>query len=233
MSETKEPKIARKDIFIGIICILLVACLLGVVTAYSVMINDKSNTISSLNYQISQLNSTVTNLQKQVASDNSTIDSLKSLVANLQNQLKDTGEGVNMQLGLQLTMTLQKTNYSLGEPVNMTFTITNISNQTIHLDSYGWVGETFDMFEFQVFNDTNNIWSLIYPVFAGYYNGAISVTVLNPEESLTGALVWEQMYNDTVPVPVSPGTYYIVGQIGPIFLNGLTIETTPIQIVIA
>jgi cell division protein FtsL len=222
MSETKEPKIARKGVLItlGIICIILVACLLGVVTAYTVMINDKSNTISSLNYQISQLNSTVTNLQKQVA--------------NLQSRLvmADTVEGLNEQLGLQLTMTLEKTNYSLFEPINIYFTITNISNQTINLDSYGLTG--FDMFEFQVFNDTNNIiYSLIFPVYAGYYEGAISVTSLNPEESLTGVLEWEQMFNNTVPNTVSPGTYYIVGQIGPIFLNGLTIETTPIQIVIA
>jgi hypothetical protein len=228
MSDTKEPKIARKGVLIalGITCIILVACLLGVVTAYTVMTNDKSNTISSLNYQISQLNSTVTNLQKQVASDNSTIDSLKSLVANL--LPPDTAEGVNEQLGLQLTMTLQKTNYSLGEPVNMTFTITNISNQTIGLYQYGGPS---DMFEFQVYNDTNNsVWSLIFPFYPGVDIPAVS---LNSEESLTGVLLWEQMCNNTAPVPVSPGTYYIVGQTEPILLNGVTIETTPIQIVIA
>jgi flagellar basal body-associated protein FliL len=234
MSDTKEPKIARKDVIValGIICIILVACLLGVVAAYTIMINDKSNTISSLNYHISELNSTVANLQKQVASDNSTIDSLKSLVANLQSRLANTVEGVNEQLGLQLTMTLEKTNYSLFEPINIYFTITNISNQTISLahdaDPYN--------FEFRVFSDTNNsIWSLIYPVYAGINPGGplVTATLLNPEESLTGFLEWEQICNNTGPDSVSPGTYYIVGQIGPIFLNGLTIETTPIQIVIA
>jgi hypothetical protein len=61
----------------------------------------------------------------------------------------------------------------------------------------------------------------------------ITTTLLNSKDSLTGVLVWEEMCNDTVPVPVSPGTYYIVGQVGPIFMNGLTIETTPIEIVIA
>jgi len=234
MSDTKDPKIARKGILIalGIICIILVACLLSVVTAYTIMMNDKSNTVSSLNDLISQLNSTVTNLQKQVASDNSTISLLTSQVANLQNRLAtaNTVEGVNEQLGLQLTMTLEKTNYSLFEPINIHFTITNISNQTISLEHYV---DPYD-FEFWVFNDTNNIiYSLIFPVYTGYYEGAISVTSLNPEESLTGVLEWEQMFNNTVPNTVSPGTYYIVGQIGPIFLNGLTIETTPIQIVIA
>ena len=90
MSETKKPKIPRKAVLValGIVCVILVACFGGVVAAYtSLMINDKSNTISSLNYQISQLNSSVANLQKQVASDNSMIDSLTSQVRNLQNQL--------------------------------------------------------------------------------------------------------------------------------------------------
>jgi len=91
------------------------------------------------------------------------------------------------------------------------------------------------MFEFQVYNDTNDsVWSLIYPVFQVNPGGPIvTTTLLGSEESLTGVLVWEQTCNNTVPVPVSSGTYYIVGQIGPIFMNGLTIETTPIQIVIA
>jgi DNA-binding transcriptional ArsR family regulator len=225
---------------LGIVCILLIAGLGGTIAYYAIATNSKqnelnsmSNTISSLNSQISQLNSTVANLQKQVASDNSTIASLKSLVANLQNQLTDTAEGVNEQLGLELTMALQKTNYSLGEPVNMTFTITNISNQTISLFQYGVGG--FNMFEFQVYNDTDNsVWSLIYPVYPLNPGGPIvTTTLLGSEESLTGVLVWEQMCNNTGPVPVSPGTYYIVGQIGPVFMNGLTIETTPIQIVIA
>jgi len=187
MSDTKEPKTARKGILIalGIICIILVACLLGVI----------------------------------------------STVANLQSRLANTVEGVNEQLGLQLTMTLEKTNYSLFEPISIYFTITNISNQTISLLQYG---DAFNMYEFRVYNDTNNsIWSQIYPVYAFNPGGPmITKTLLNSKESLTGVLVWEQMCNDTAPVPVSPGTYYIVGQIGPIFMNG-TIETTPIKIVIA
>jgi len=137
--------------------------------------------------------------------------------------------------GLQLTMTLEKTEYSLGEPISMTFTITNISNQTMSLLHYG-VG-AFNMFEFRVYNDTDNsVWSQIYPVFAVNPGGPIvASTLLNPEESLTGVLVWEQTCNNTAfseGVPVSSGTYYIVGQIGPIFMNGLTIETTPVQVTI-
>ena len=52
---------------------------------------------------------------------------------------------------LELTMTLDKTSYSLGEPVNLTLTITNISNQTINFEHTG-----LD-FDFQVYNGTNNV----------------------------------------------------------------------------
>jgi hypothetical protein len=137
--------------------------------------------------------------------------------------------------GLQLTIALEKTEYSLGEPINMAFTITNISNQTISLLHYGV--SAFNMFEFRVYNDTNNsIWSQIYPVYPFNPGGPIvTATLLNSEESLTGVLVWEQTCNNTAfseGVPVSSGTYYIVGQIGPIFMNGSTIETTPVQVTI-
>ena len=90
MSEIKPKKMVGRSVAValGIICIILAACLGGVVATYTLMINDKSNAISSLNHQISQLNSSVANLQSQVASDNSTIDSLTSQVTNLQNQLR-------------------------------------------------------------------------------------------------------------------------------------------------
>ena len=82
-------KIFRKGIVIGlgIICVILVACLAGVMVAYTFVINDKNKTISSMGTQISELNSDVTSLRKQIASDNSTINSLTSDVADLQGQL--------------------------------------------------------------------------------------------------------------------------------------------------
>ena len=208
VGETKEPKVARKKIQIalGIICIILAACLGGAVPAYTTIINRESNTISSLNYQISQLNS-------------------RACIV----------EGVNQTVGLQLTMTLQKTNYSLSEPINMTFTMTNISNQTINLGQYADY-----RFGFKVYNDTNNnIYqtSLNFPLYPDNPGGPCIIPfLLNAEESFTETLVWGQTCNNTAfseGVPVSPGTYYIVGQTGYIFnMNGLTVETTPIKIVI-
>jgi hypothetical protein len=61
MSETKEGKLAGKGVFIalGIICIVLVAGLTVSIVAYTSIIRDRDNTISSLN-------SKVTSLQTQV-----------------------------------------------------------------------------------------------------------------------------------------------------------------------
>ena len=102
MSETKETKTARKGIVIalGIICVILVACLGGVITAYTFVINDKNSTISSLNSQISQLESNVTNLQNQIASANFTIKSLTSNVTTLQEQLNSILNGSTSLLNI-------------------------------------------------------------------------------------------------------------------------------------
>ncbi len=132
-----------------------------------------------------------------------------------------TAEGVNEQF--KLTMQLEKTNYSLGEPINVTLILTNISNKTITF--FYWAG-TFD---FLVCNDTNNViyqWARtqIFP-FVG------TDLSLNPQEDVTKAFVWPQRYG-TPPFsegsegdPVSPGTYYIVGRAG-------ALQTTPIQVTI-
>jgi hypothetical protein len=199
VSETKETKTAKKRVVIalGIICIILAACLGGVVLAYTLM---------------------------------------RPRSANPHNQSKNSVKGVDEQLGLQLAILLQKTDYRLGEPINITFTITNISNQTISLAQYDG-----DRFDFRVYNGTNHTVyesSLKFPVYPFNPGGPnVSWTSINAKESLTGVLVWGQTCNNTAfseGVPVSTGTYYIVGQTGYIFnMNGLTIDTNPIQIVIA
>jgi len=102
MSETKEMKVSRKGIVIalGIICVILVACLGGVITAYTFVINDKNNMISSLDSQISALNSNVTNLQNQIASANFTIKSLTANLTNLQEQLNSILNGSTSLLNI-------------------------------------------------------------------------------------------------------------------------------------
>ena len=156
--------------------------------------------------------------------------------AKPQNQRSDAAQGVNEQLGLQLAITLQKTNYRLGEPVNITFILTNVSNQTVNLAQYAG-----DVFDFRVYNDTNNTVyqsSLKFPVYPFNPGGPrVACTSIKANESLTGVLVWGQTCNNTAfseGIPVSSGMYYIVGETGYIFnTNGSTVETAPIQIVIA
>jgi hypothetical protein len=136
--------------------------------------------------------------------------------------------------GLQLTMTLEKTEYSLGEPIKIILKITNISNQT---KNFG-IGPDVNDFDFHVYNDTD---SNIYWYSSRWVGSAIPQYIvfetLNAEESLNCTLIWQQVFSyrlDSEVFPVSPGTYYIVGRIGPPFFYGKnsTMETTPIQITI-
>lgn len=124
---------------------------------------------------------------------------------------------------LELTMTIDKTSCSLGEPVNLTLTITNISNQTIN---YTHTGLDFD---FQVYNGTNNVvyqWSN-FRAIAQF----IAIIPLPAGESTSANFTWQQICNFNAQVegdPVSPGTYNIVGETGPTY----KIQTTPIQVTI-
>jgi hypothetical protein len=136
--------------------------------------------------------------------------------------------------GLQLTMTLEKTEYNLGEPINITLIITNISNQTKNFE----MGPDVNDFDFHVYNDTNNN---IYWYSSRWVGSAIPMYIvyetLNAGESLNCTLVWQQTFShmlDSVVLHVSPGTYYVVGRIGPPYFYGKnsTMETTPIQIII-
>lgn len=123
--------------------------------------------------------------------------------------------------GLKLTMTLEKTQYPPGEPINITLTITNISNQTIN---FTYTGQNFD---FLVYNDTNNLiyqWSKgrAFPMY-------VTILPLKPQQNVTATYVWPQTSNNqTNENPVSPGTYNIVGETGPAY----KLQTPPIQVTI-
>ncbi len=135
------------------------------------------------------------------------------------NQLIASGTNGN----LQLTITLNKTTYSLGEPINFTLTITNISGQTINFTHTG-----LD-YDFRVTNDTNN---LVYQ----YSNFLaipqyVFIQPLPAGASMSANFSWLQICNFNTAVqgePVSPGTYNLIGLTGPIY----GIETTPIEITI-
>jgi DNA-binding transcriptional ArsR family regulator len=89
LQSTSSTKVVRRTtaIALGIICIVLVAGLVGGFGYFIMTINDKDGTISSLNTQISsknsqisQLNSNLTNLQNQVNDLTNTLNLAKTEV---------------------------------------------------------------------------------------------------------------------------------------------------------
>lgn len=134
-----------------------------------------------------------------------------------------TVKEVNDEVGVELAMTLQKTEYSLGEPINITLTITNISNQTINFKR----GDP--SFDFQVYNDKN--YSVYLDSAWKIHSYGIVRFPFPAGESFSHVLVWGQTCNVTSMsegVPVSAGTYHIVG-----LYDTYGLRTTPIQITIA
>ena len=123
---------------------------------------------------------------------------------------------------LELTSQLERTVFSLGEPVNMTYTIANVGNKVV---GFEWAPSWED---YLVYNDTDNIVfelqnsGTIFPMFVQWVQ-------LDPQTNLTHPLIWPQTYFNTTTwheSPVSAGTYYIVANYGRDW------QTTPIKITI-
>jgi len=113
-NETKPKKMVRRSVAValGIICIVLVVVgLVGTVTYVMPMINDKDDTISSLNLKISQLNTNNTNLQDQI------------------NQLQTWLNG-------NITSFTSQTNYLNSQITNLQNHITNLQNHITNLQNH-------------------------------------------------------------------------------------------------
>jgi hypothetical protein len=127
---------------------------------------------------------------------------------------------------LELTMTVEKTDYYVGEPVNVTLTVMNTSNQTITFKM--WVRS----FDFLVYNDSGYIyqWTKFGPM--PLIPLIIPDTSLDPGENVTRVLTWPQTCNDSGTsqgTPVSPGAYYIYGYF--VSYDGLyQLETGPVEV---
>jgi hypothetical protein len=148
-------------------------------------------------------------------------------------QLSSTPIAYGVSGGFKVTLMLQKTEFSLGEPVNITLTVTNISNQTVKFYDFS------SYWDFLVYNGTDNClyeWLASGRVFP--FSG--TTYTLDPGIGVTNeVMVWPQTCNSTViengvpASPVSPGTYYIIGEYGPNWGHPLyQLQTTPIQITI-
>ena len=66
--DAMKPASKGMVIALGMICIILAACLAGVVVVCAFVISGKDSTVSSLDTKVSQLDSNVTNLQNQLDS---------------------------------------------------------------------------------------------------------------------------------------------------------------------
>jgi len=95
-SKRSERKMVSKNIgiVIGLICIVLVAGLVGVFAYYSMIVRNNNNTISNLNSEVSDQNNTISALNSQITEQNNQISELnasltymKSIAANLQSQI--------------------------------------------------------------------------------------------------------------------------------------------------
>ena len=71
-------------VVLGIICMVLVAFLVGAIANYTLVINEKDDTIASLNSQITEKDATISSLNSQIAAKNSQISSLNSQINRLQ-----------------------------------------------------------------------------------------------------------------------------------------------------
>ena len=71
-------------VVLGIICTVLVASLVGAIANYTLVINEKDDTIASLNSQITEKDATISSLNSQIAAKNSQISSLNSQISRLQ-----------------------------------------------------------------------------------------------------------------------------------------------------
>jgi len=98
-TSTKTKRIVNRSVAValGLICIILAASLVGTFAYYAPLINDRNNTISSLNTRISDQNGAISSLERQESNLTSQLDQdyanlsqLKEFVTNLQKLLNAT-----------------------------------------------------------------------------------------------------------------------------------------------
>jgi hypothetical protein len=141
---------------------------------------------------------------------------------------------------IRLTVRLDKNTFRLGEKINVTLTITNISNKTIVL-AYSSPPKT----DFAVYNSSSDRIFLFSRAY-GWTTEVVSL-VLEPSESSSQIWKWDQQKGkwEEDLQSVDPGTYYIAGLTGPglyylgpkdeyreDFVERIKVETPKIEIAI-
>jgi len=129
-----EKKIVRKSVAmaLGILCIILIASLIGTIAIYTSMIDDKSNTITSLNSQIAAQNGQISYLNSTVWSLRDNVSILTNIV-NLdvsQNWLNE--ENVSLGAGGSVNWTF----YPYSSGVIRVYLLTTSSDPWVNIKWY-------------------------------------------------------------------------------------------------
>lgn len=129
---------------------------------------------------------------------------------------------------LELTLSISKTSYKVGEPVNAIFVITNSGNQTLDLN----IGPV--CYFLQMYNGNG---TQIYDNHHEPLPMHLTDTELSAGANVTETIVWTQV-NDINPLyltQVSSGIYFIAGTLKITtvdFSQSYIIQTEPLEIVI-
>jgi len=141
--------------------------------------------------------------------------------SNETNTASDALEAEATQYPFRLTITLNKTKFSLGETVNITLRLRNIGNETKYL----LVGR--DVVSCIVYDEANStVWNEIYHLV---FIAARLSKRIDPGEEIVFESYWKQTDDSKVKVP--PGTYHIVGALYCGYYI-IKIKTPPITITI-
>ena len=126
-------------VVLGIICMVLVASLVGAIANYTSVINEKDDAIASLNSQITEKDATISSLNSQISSLNSQInrlqvwlDSNKTLLTQIQTWLQENITYYNSQITI-----LENQNNQLQMQISSLETqITALNNQLQQLEEW-------------------------------------------------------------------------------------------------
>lgn len=129
----------------------------------------------------------------------------------------------------KLVLTLDKTTYRFGDPLNITISLTNISDENVKIGLAAG-GDPKSQFDFLIYDQSNDL-IYRYSAHRGYYAGGPLVS-LAPSQSFTASHFWEQ--NDDDGDVVAEGKYFVVGRTYQIFYldHTLSLETPRSEITI-
>lgn len=129
--------------------------------------------------------------------------------------------------GLQLSMALQanKTTFPQGQLINLTFALTNVSNQTKNVTL---INANPRIFYFQIYNTKNN---QVYISQSGIFPPINQTITLAPNQNYTNTQTWDQgIFQWVGSSHVPTGAYRIQGNVEA--QNLYSFQTEPLNITI-